>query len=830
MATEDADPPASSARITSRTSTLRGVGLTSDRPLEGPSTSRGLAEGMIVAGKFALVRRLGRDGSIETFEAEDTLMGRRVALRALVPELATHPDHIRRFRREAHITSSVAHPGVVGILEIGRRSDGALYVIQELLGGPTLDAYLVERRRLPEEEALAIARPIAGALASAHALGIAHREITPANIVLTRAPFSERAPKLAGFRVGRGPASFPLGDPRYLAPEQLVPGGWIDGRSDVFSLGAVLYAMLAGSSPFDPSGPIPIFQQVTEHDAPRLDERAPETTPEAVALVHRCLARDSNARPDMHFVYAELLRLTHAAAPIEERRTLRPAHDEPDSIVLTESDLEEVELVDAEPEEDLLGGADPHSFPRESSPGVSISFPSPAPHDWIRATTEGESDFARGSDAPIDLVDLAADSAQRALRVNALEEAVLFAEQGITAAEGGELLGQLHLVRSIAELWLGRYQESLAAALAAMEVLPRGATSFLGAFGYGWLARVRIGKIEGATAAAEALLAGLDGRASSAQIIAACRVGVALIRGGSLARARRLVRAVRERMDKHASGEPVVHAWIDVAMAERALFVGDVARELPFRLSALERFTSAGDVRNACEQRVATGALLLRFGAYDEAERTLHEALGIAEPMKLAVASLAKTHLAFAAFRQGEAARALSLGSEALEAIHAAGDRWAEAMCQTVLTLVRSLRDERELAMAAADAAILAAESYPALLAHALGVKAAACVAAGRTQQALRPATDGMELLAQHGGAGEGESLLRLTHALVLAEEGVSTPRGAASRKAMKDARDRIAGLAERLTDPRYKKGFLEAIPEHARILQLGSEWLDDAG
>jgi len=355
-------------------------------------------------------------------------------------------------------------------------------------------------------------------------------------------------------------------------------------------------------------------------------------------------------------------------------------------------------------------------------------------------------------------------------------------------------------------------------------VLPKGATSWYTAFGHEWLARARLGRLDVLPDATDPAMTAAP-RASAAQVIAACRLSVAMVRAGSLTRARQFVRVARERMDRNAAAEPAVHAWLDVSFAERAAFVGDLPRELPGRGSALERFTSAGDVRNACEQRAAMGAILLRLGAFDDAERVLHEALGIAAPMKLAVARVIKAYLGFAAFRQGEAARALSLASEALAELRGTGDRHGEGLCQAFLALIFALHDDHPRALAAAEAAVTAAEPFPSLFAHALGVQGATLLFVGRTEQALRPATHAMELLSQHGGAGEGEGLLRLTYALVIAQTGDK----AESRRAMKAARDRIVGLAERFSDPRHKQSFLEKISENARIVQLGSEWLDDA-
>ncbi|NUP05358.1 MAG: hypothetical protein HOW73_04770 [Polyangiaceae bacterium] len=627
---------------TTRKMTLLGAG---GPPLsvgdEATTGTEGLHAGMIVAGKFALVRALHEDATTCTFEAEDTLLGRRVALRVLRPEHATNADAGRNLRRDARAAMLGSADGGSKrvVFEVGRRSDGSLYAAYDLADDTRREARVEERTQLDAVD------------------------------------------------------------------------------SDFGEIG--------------------------------------------------------------------------------------------------DEDVEEVEVLDLEPDAD--------------EPAISVRPIAPAPElgEWLRSTAQVASEFAR-SGSPVDRADSAADAAQRALRLNALDEAVVHAALAI--ADGGatgELLGQLHLVRTMAELWLGRYEACERAALATLSVLPAGATGWYAAAGHLALARARLGRFgqrdgDAAPELPDLTLPGAP-RASSAHVIAACRIAVGLMKGGDLARARAIVRVARERSDATVAQDLAVHAWIDVTFAERAAFVGDLPRELPRRISALERFTAVGDVRNACEQRGALGAVLLRLGAFEEAERTLHEALGIAEPMRLATSNMLKAYLALAAFRQGEGPRALSLATEALAGAQARNDRYTTAQCHAFLALVRALGEDHARALAEADAAVNAAEAFPALRAHALGIQAATLLVAGRTEAALDPARRAMSLVAEHGGAGEGESIARLSHALVLAQTGDTGE----SRRSMKAARDRVVGLAERLGDKRYKKVFIERISENARILQLGAEWLD---
>lgn len=846
-----------------RTGTLRGVGTELEklgilpRPLAAPppaasppppeepvEPTAALAPGMIVAGKFALVKLVAEGGLSQVFEAEDTLVGRRVAIKVLMPEHAKSADIVRRFRLEAHATALVGHPNVVTIYEVGRRSDGSLYIVQELLSGPTLHAYRQTWGRLTEDEALRIVGPISGALATAHAQGVVHRDVKSANIILAKVPFADVVPKLIDFGVARvqtprGGSKTTvrtlLGTAHYMSPEQALGESWVDGRTDVWAMGVVLYEMLTGTYPFDGTNEHAILAKVLEAPVPRIEERCPGLRPGLAALVHGALERDAEKRPTMRALHEEALRLaattsTVVAAPtppprvIEQKpaeiaeslRSMPPpgrrlaleltdpetdghADEEPEE--LAEGDYEEVEEISLDPDVE--------------APLDSRRAPSP---DWLRGTSQVASDFARhrGANAN-DLLHRFTDAALRALSLNALEDAVSHAETALACGPDSEDAAQLHQVQAIARLWLGSFARAEASAYAALRILPVGSTGWYAAFGHVALARAALGELDAVPDMISALASQATLRFNAAHVIAVARLSIAMIRAGLLNEARQLVRSMRDRMDRDAQSQPVVYAWLDCAFAERAAFVGDPSRELSRRASALERFTAAGDVRNACQERANLGAVFLALGELEEAERLLRESLRVAIPMKLHVAHVIETHLALAAHRAGDTDRALSLISTALDGIAGSGDRRADAHARIVLALVHERRSDLEAAFEAASHAVSGAEPYPELLAHALGTRASVYLRCDQPAEALDDCTRAFALLTEYGGAGPGEARIRLSHALALRHSGDAET---AHRRAL-DARDRVLALGQRLVDPHHRRSFFERVPENVQILAL---------
>jgi len=235
--------------------------------------------------------------------------------------LAGEGDARARFLREARTMANVDHPHVVRVYALGE-SEGQLYLVMEYVEGRTLAAHLASESRVAVEEALRIAREVAQALAAAWARGIVHRDVKPANILLDAAANA----KVADFGLARPPtasgdaeitsAGMIAGTPHYMAPEQL-RGETSDFRSDVYSLGIVLYEMLGGERPFQGKTPAEVVAQQLTEPVPFLRLRRPEVPLGVDTLVHDMTAKTPRQRPPS---YPDLLRRL-SAAPVEESGT-----------------------------------------------------------------------------------------------------------------------------------------------------------------------------------------------------------------------------------------------------------------------------------------------------------------------------------------------------------------------------------------------------------------------------------------------------------------------------------------------------------------------------
>jgi serine/threonine-protein kinase len=226
----------------------------------------------VIAGRYRLRRPIAKGGMAEVWEAGDDVLGRSVAVKVLLPEYATDPTFIERFRREAIAAARLAHPNIVSTFDTG--VDGTLaYIVMELVDGRTLRDVLSERGPLDAHEATTIAAQVAGALHYAHEAGIVHRDVKPANILLC----PDGRVKVADFGIAKAAlpdvafADFDLtgtgmvvGTAKYLSPEQF-EGQPVDRRSDVYSLGVVLYEMLCGRPPFTGNTDMAIGIQHVDH-------------------------------------------------------------------------------------------------------------------------------------------------------------------------------------------------------------------------------------------------------------------------------------------------------------------------------------------------------------------------------------------------------------------------------------------------------------------------------------------------------------------------------------------------------------------------------------
>jgi eukaryotic-like serine/threonine-protein kinase len=209
----------------------------------------------LLAGRYRLDARLAAGGMGEVWQATDTTLGRKVAVKLLHPHLADDPDVVARFRREARAAARLDHPGIVPVYDTC--SDGGREaIVLQLVDGPTLRQYLDRVGTLTDGQAAVIGASVADALVAAHRAGIVHRDIKPANILFgpDRAMLTDFGVAKALDDVDHTSTGVVLGSVRYLSPEQ-VEGHLSDGRSDLFSLGVVLYECVTGTTPWQADTP-----------------------------------------------------------------------------------------------------------------------------------------------------------------------------------------------------------------------------------------------------------------------------------------------------------------------------------------------------------------------------------------------------------------------------------------------------------------------------------------------------------------------------------------------------------------------------------------------
>jgi len=263
---------------------------------------------MTLVGRYELVERIGEGAMAEVWRAHDPGIDRVLAIKILKPEFRRIPEYAARFLREAKAAGALAHPSIVTIYDVGE-VDGYPYIAMELLDGDPLDVVLAREGPLDDERVLAIAGQLAGALSYAHLSGVVHRDIKPSNIMLGA---DGRAIKILDFGIARvAEASRDetdrehlktqigqvLGTPRYMSPEQAL-GQVVDGRSDLFSVGVVLYELVTGKAAFSGSSAATLALQITQQNPPPISDLAPGCAGGLRFIIEKLLAK----RPERRFV------------------------------------------------------------------------------------------------------------------------------------------------------------------------------------------------------------------------------------------------------------------------------------------------------------------------------------------------------------------------------------------------------------------------------------------------------------------------------------------------------------------------------------------------
>jgi serine/threonine-protein kinase len=284
--------------------------------------------GQVFSNRYEIVREIARGGMAEVYLAREQSLNRPVALKALFPEFAREPSFVERFRREAQAAANLNHPNIVSIYDWGQES-GTYFIVMEYVEGRSLRELIHSEGPLEPGQAADIAAEIASALAFAHRSGVVHRDVKPGNVLLTESG----TVKVTDFGIARAGTSDGLtqtgsvmGTATYFSPEQ-AQGLAVDGRSDVYSVGVVLYEMVCGVPPFPAESPVSVAYKHVREEAIAPSLRNPDVPPALEQIIMGALAKD----PEHRYQSADDLR-----ADILRFRRGRPLVAAPITAIITD--------------------------------------------------------------------------------------------------------------------------------------------------------------------------------------------------------------------------------------------------------------------------------------------------------------------------------------------------------------------------------------------------------------------------------------------------------------------------------------------------------------
>ncbi len=264
--------------------------------------------GRIVAGKYRLHLPLGSGGMAEVWSATNTFTERQVAIKFLSQRVGKNPEHAARFLKEAKVSARINHPNIIDVLDVGQTEDGQLFLVMELLTGMSLETALQKQSPpMTMAELVRIMMGVADALAAAHKAGIVHRDLKPTNVFLhTGGPNGQLVPKVLDFGVSKfleedastalTVTGTVLGSPLYMSPEQARGESNVDGRTDIFAFGAILFEALCGFRPYDAKNFNALIVKIATTKPKSIDACAPHVPESLRKVVRSCMETDRELR------------------------------------------------------------------------------------------------------------------------------------------------------------------------------------------------------------------------------------------------------------------------------------------------------------------------------------------------------------------------------------------------------------------------------------------------------------------------------------------------------------------------------------------------------